>query len=133
MQVNHNDTFGRWLLMGMPLLRGVGVLSALVVHLRFDVPVSRIFAPVAAVVLIQLTTYIPMFWIRRRFRRTHDPRPAIALVGAYCLTTGLVLLHYSNELKIFIIHRYEYAALAAVVFVATLVVLAVSPKWSIDE
>jgi FtsH-binding integral membrane protein len=129
MQVDHQETFERWLTVGVPLLIGLGASAVAILHASTNLQLGQTIRMVGVFVLIQLAIYVPMFWIRRRFRHTRDPRLAITLFGAYCLVMGIVAIHYGTELKLMSFQRSEYATFSIVVIVATLILVAVSPKW----
>ena len=133
MQVNHKDAFTRWLGVGIPLLTVFAVLAMAALHVAFGLPLSDILGPIGVFLLIQITIYVLMFWIRKRFSRTRDPRLAIAVFGAYCLAMGIVAFHYATKLKLLDIQKSEYITFSTVVALATVLLLAISPKWSADE
>ena len=133
MQINEKDTLVPWLKIGVPLLTGIGVLAATVLHFAFSLPLSETLGPVGVLLLIQVGIYVLMFWVRKRFGRTQDPRLAIAVFGTYCLVMGIAAIHYGDELKLIGVRKSEYPTFSAVVIVATIIMLAISPKWKVDK
>jgi hypothetical protein len=62
-------------------------------------------------VLIRIAMYVPMFWIRRRFRLTGNARLGIAVSGAYLLIFALAAFYYGAELKLVDIHKTDYCGI----------------------
>jgi hypothetical protein len=132
MQVDRQETFSRWLGL-VPLFVAVGLSAAVILHFAFNLPMREISGPVGTLVLIQMAIYVPMFWLRRRFRLTRNPRPAIAVFGAYLLIIALAAFHYGTELKLVEVHQSDYLAFSAVVIAATLLLLLFNRKWKLTE
>jgi hypothetical protein len=132
-QVNDRGSFGRWAGAGVPLLIGIGAAAAEILHVGFNLPLRQAFGVASVFVMIQIAMYVPMFWIRRRFMRTRDPRLAIALFGSYCLLMGLAAFHYGTELKLIGVQKSEYVTFSIVVIAAILLLVAVSPRWPANE
>ena len=132
MQVNRQETFWEWVRF-VPLFLVVGLLAAIVLHVGFNLQPRQILTPVAVLVLIQLAMYVPMFWLRRRFRLTGNPRAGIALSGAYLLIIGLAAFHYGNELRLVNIHKSDYLGFSAAVIATTLLLLVFNRKWKVHE
>jgi hypothetical protein len=83
---------------GVPLFLGVALFVAVVVHVTIRGSWSKIAVPCAALVAIQLVLYVSMYWIRKRFQRTHDLRLGVLVFGSYCLVMGLMALRYAAQL-----------------------------------
>lgn len=83
---------------GVPGFLAVALFVAIVVHVRIGGSWSRIAVPCAVLVAIQLALYISMYWIRKRFQRTHNLRLGVLVFGSYCLVMGLMVLRYAAQL-----------------------------------
>jgi cbb3-type cytochrome oxidase subunit 1 len=100
MPIGRQESFSRWLLVGAPLLVSIGVIVGLSLHAAFDIPTLSSACAAVVLVFTQFGLYVPMYWIRRRFKREHDLRPAVAVFGAYSLVLGIVLIHYAARFHI---------------------------------
>src|SRR5450755_3942349 len=95
MSMRTEERLSKWLLVGVPSCLGMGLLAAAILHLSFGV--SLLSALVAAMVLVgvQLAMYVPMYWVRQRFKKTQDLRTGILVFGLYVLVLGVVSTHYA--------------------------------------
>lgn len=84
----------RWICFGVPALVLVGIGIAAAVHIALGRSWTEIAPPVASYVVLQVGVYVCMFWARNRARTRQDYRPAIALFGAYCWGSGLLVIYY---------------------------------------
>jgi len=100
MSIGGKETFSRWLLVGIPLLLTVGVFAAVALHVAFGVPASSSTWAAAVLIFVQFSLYVPMYWIRRQFRKTQDLRFALVVFGIYCLVMGFVVIHYAAHFHI---------------------------------
>ena len=123
--VNDRESAVQWFGAGVPLLIGVGAAAAEILHVGFNLPLRQAFSVASVFVMIQIAMYVPMFWIRRRFIQTRNPRLAITLVGSYCLLMGIAAFRYGTELKLIDVQKSEYVTFSIFVIVAILILLAV--------
>jgi uncharacterized membrane protein (GlpM family) len=100
MPIGEKETFSRWLLVGIPLLLTMGVLATLVLHVAVGVPALNSTWTAAVLVIVQFGLYVPMYWIRRQFKKNQDLRPAIVLFGIYCWVMGFVVIYYKAHFHI---------------------------------
>lgn len=126
------ETLLQWLRFA-PLFVTVGIFAVVILHVAFNLTLTKTLAPVGVLVLIQLAMYVSMFWLRRRFKHTGNPRPGIGAFGAYCLIMGLAAFHYGTELRFVSVRRSEYLPFSVVVVAATLILVAFNPKWKVHE
>lgn len=89
------EHFSKWLLVGVPSFLGMGLLAAAILHLSFGVPLSRALLAAAVLAGVQLGMYVPMYWVRQRFRKTQDLRAGILVFGLYVLVLGSVCMYYA--------------------------------------
>jgi hypothetical protein len=98
--MNNKQSFSRWLAVGLLWLLGIGILGAVILRTAFGLPWSSVSQVIAVLVMIQLGCYIAMYWVRQRFRQTHDLRSGIIIFGLYCLIFGLAGMHYAGKLRL---------------------------------
>ena len=98
----------------------VAAAAAEILHVGFNLPLRQAFSVASVFVMIQIAMYVPMFWIRRRFIQTRNPRLAITLVGSYCLLMGIAAFRYGTELKLIDVQKSEYVTFSIFVIVAIL-------------
>jgi hypothetical protein len=96
--ISTRETFSRWLLKGMPLLIGIGILGGFALRMGFALPIARLAPPIAVLVTIQAGFFIGMYGIRKRYERSRDLRAGVILTGMYCLLIGLVGMYYAGQL-----------------------------------
>jgi hypothetical protein len=101
------ETLSRWLWPGVPLLIGVGVLGAVVLHLSFSLPFARVAIPIAVLLSIQLAFYVVMFAARRQYGRTRDLRAGFVLTAIYGLFIVLAGMYYAGQLGIVGVKTFE--------------------------
>lgn len=132
MEVSHQETFWQWIRLA-PLFVAGGMVAAIILHIAFNLSTKQILGPLSVLVLIQIIMYVSMFWVRRRFRRTGNPRPGLAVSGAYGLIFGLAAFHYGTDLKLASVHKSDYVFFSAFVITVTLILLAFNRKWKVIE
>ena len=118
MPIVREESFSRWLLVGAPLLLSIGVIVGLSLHAAFDIPTLSSTFAAAVLVFIQFGLYVPMYWVRRRFKREHDLRPAIGVFGAYGLVLGLFVIHYTARFHIGSITEPDYLGFSVYLVIA---------------
>jgi hypothetical protein len=129
MAVNINkwadQSFKNWLLVGAPLLIILAMLAAACAHAAWRTTWIDVLIPALLFALIQIVWFGVMYFARKYARSRNDFRPAALAAGSYCLSMGLLALHYSarwgflapSELK----NNYELFTILVVA--ATLVVI----------
>ena len=75
--------------------------------------------------LLLLIWYTLMFWVRRRFKRTHDFRIGIAVTGLYVLATGVSCIRYAGELGFISLAAASGDCVRFVVFMAIVILVSV--------
>jgi hypothetical protein len=121
--MNKEERFSRWLSVGVLSLLGVGLLAGVILHMKFGVAWASALWAVTVLLTIQLALYVAMYWVRRRFRQTHDLRGGIIIFGLYCLIFGLAGMHYAGELGLMnsSAGRADYVTFSIFVLVVTAV------------
>ena len=76
-------TAGRWMGIGAPLLLGIAVAGALVLHLAFGLAWGVLAFPVSVYAALQVVCYAAMFWVEKR-----DPTNRICNLGPILLGHG---------------------------------------------
>jgi hypothetical protein len=92
------ETLSRWVLKGVPLLVGIGIVAGLALRISFGLPFARSAIPIAVLVAIQGALFISMYWVRQRYKRNPDLRGGIMLFGSYGLLIGLAGMYYAGQL-----------------------------------
>ena len=98
MNIPENESLRRWVVSGLPLLVGIGVIVGFALRVSFGLPLARIATPLTVLVGIQVALFIAMYWVRQRYKRTLDLRGGIALFGTYSLLIGLAGMYYAGQL-----------------------------------
>lgn len=98
MNIPENESLRRWVVSGLPLLVGIGVVVGFALRVSFGLPFARIATPLTVLVGIQVALFIAMYWVRQRYKRTLDLRGGIALFGTYSLLIGLTGMYYAGQL-----------------------------------
>lgn len=119
-----NESLSRWAYQGVPLLIGVGIVAAFVLHLSFGLPLARLALPIAALVGIQVLFFVGMYGARKRYRRTGDLRTAALVAGTYGLCIVLAGMYYAGQLGIASARTFEdnYVEFSVFMSVATCMV-----------
>jgi hypothetical protein len=92
------ERLSKWLLVGVPSFLGIGLLAAVILHLSFGVPLLSALLAAAALAGVQLAMYVPMYWVRQRFRKTQDLRLGVLVFGLYGLLLGSACIHFALQL-----------------------------------
>lgn len=123
MNLPTNESLPRWVLSGLPLLVGIGVLVGLALRISFGLPFARIAIPITVLVAIQGALFISMFWVRQSYKRKPDLRGGIILFGGYCLLVGLAGMYYAGQLGLVGVNTLNenYLGFSAYVLVVTVV------------
>jgi hypothetical protein len=92
-----NQSLKNWLSAGAPLLV-IGVMFvALCVRTALGITWGEVIVPAFWFGLIQIIWFGAMYFARN-YGGAHDNlRPGILVSGLYCLTTGLLAIHYSAK------------------------------------
>ena len=97
-------TFRQWMT-PVPFLVGIAIVAAEVIHVSFRIGWDQLFGALLALVGIQVSLYISMFWIRKRALVTRDLRLGVVASGCYLLAFMLTLDHYLLRWKIISTNR----------------------------
>jgi hypothetical protein len=97
-KIPSNESLPRWVLSGLPLLVGIGVVVGLALRISFGLPFARIAIPITVLVAIQGALFISMYWVRQRYKRKPDLRGGIIIFGSYGLLIGLAGMYYAGQL-----------------------------------
>ena len=114
----------RWVLRGVPLLVGIGIVAGLALRIAFGLPFARIAIPITVLVVIQGALFISMYWVRQRNKRKPDLRGGIFIFGSYGLLIGLAGMYYAGQLGLVGVNTLNDNYLGFSVFM--LVVIAIS-------
>jgi NO-binding membrane sensor protein with MHYT domain len=120
-----NESLPRWVLNGLPLLVGIGVVVGLALRISFGLPFARIATPITVLVAIQGALFISMYWVRQRYKRKPDLRGGIILFGSYGLLIGLAGMHYAGQLGIVGVNTLNENYLGFSVYVLVVTAVAV--------
>lgn len=88
----------RWMGTGIFFFLGSSALLAVILHVGFGLPLAKLVGPITLLVVIQLGFCAAIYWFRKRFDQTHDPRIGIAIFGLFALVLGLIGMYYAGNL-----------------------------------
>ncbi len=120
-----NESLPRWVLSGLPLLVGLGVIVGLALRISFGLPFARIAIPITVLVAIQGALFTSMYWVRQRYKRKPDLRGGIVLFGGYGLLMGLAGMYYAGQLGLVSVNTLSENYLGFSVYVVVVTALAV--------
>jgi hypothetical protein len=131
MPVNIEERFSRWLAIGVLSLLGIGLLAVAILHTSLGAPWAGVLRAVTLLVTIQLVLYVAMYWVRKRFKQTHDLRTGIMVFGLYCLLFGLAGMHYAGQLGLMNskVGRGDYVGFSIFVLVVTTLTFVLFSFW----
>jgi hypothetical protein len=72
---------------GVPLIIGIGIVAASVLHFSFGLPLSTFAGPIAVLLAVQVMFYVGMYAVRKRCRKTQDLRVGAAVRRSHPPTT----------------------------------------------
>ena len=81
-----------WFFVGVPLLLAAGFLGAVGLHVGLGLLWRNIVGPVLIFLTVQVSALAGMFWARKR----GSLRVAMVVSGLYCLSAGLLVMHYGS-------------------------------------
>lgn len=94
------ESLSQWVLKGLPLLVGLGVVAGFALHATFGLPLTRVVLPIMTLLGIQSAFFISMYGIRKHYRQSGDLRAGFIVMGLYCLLIGLVGMYFVRQLGI---------------------------------
>jgi hypothetical protein len=121
-----DQTFSRWILTGLPLLTGIGIVGGFALRLGFGLPVSRVALPLMVLVAIQAAFFLGMYGIRKRYKQSQDLRAGVILTGVYCLLVGLVGMYYAGQLGLVGIKTFDQNYFGFSIYVVVVVGIGVA-------
>jgi len=112
-------------------LLGIGLFGVIILHAGFAVQWSDAMGPVGALIGIQLVLYVSMYWVRKRFEYTHDPRPGIMIFGLYSWVLCLTALYYAGQLGLLNANvvASNYLNLSIFALIVTLIGVVLGSYW----
>lgn len=94
------ESLSHWVLKGLSLLVGLGVVAGFVLHATFGLPLTRVVLPVTTLLGIHSAFFVSMYAIRKRHRQSGDLRAGFVVMGLYCLVIGLAGMYFVRQLGI---------------------------------
>ena len=88
----------RWVLQGVPVLIGIGIATALLLHFSLGFTLLSLSVPITSLLVIQLAFYLSMYGVRKRFRQTRDLRTGFIVVGMFCLLIVLAGMYFAERI-----------------------------------
>src|SRR5947207_14181309 len=90
------EKLSKWLALTGTAFVVIAMMVAIAIHSIVILPFTQLVVPFVALLAIQLTCTVIMYWARKRAKLLGDYKPAILAFSAYCLAVLLLAIHYGT-------------------------------------